>query len=98
MDGPPHEGAVTVFVVFSFDRPKYHMGMGKNAHLVKESSPARLISKPDEDKMVRAVLDGLTGVVFKDDAQVDIILAYKRYCTPGDPLDPERTTITCLGS
>ena len=35
--------------------------------------------KPDIDKLVRASLDPLTGVVFKDDAQVVAISAAKDY-------------------
>ncbi len=35
--------------------------------------------KPDLDKLVRAVLDGLTGVVYEDDSQVILISASKTY-------------------
>lgn len=35
--------------------------------------------KPDLDKMVRAVLDAMTGVVFHDDSQVVVIHATKSY-------------------
>jgi len=35
--------------------------------------------KPDLDKLVRAVLDGLTGVVYEDDSQVIMIKASKTY-------------------
>ena len=34
---------------------------------------------PDLDKLIRAVLDGLTGVVYQDDAQVVKVTAYKVY-------------------
>jgi len=37
------------------------------------------IVKPDLDKLVRLVLDGLTGVAFLDDAQVCRVEAQKRY-------------------
>ena len=36
-------------------------------------------AKPDIDKLIRALLDGMTGVVFVDDAQVCSISAAKRY-------------------
>ena len=40
--------------------------------------------RPDLDKLVRAVLDALTGVIFVDDAQVLGLYASKRYSdTPG---------------
>jgi crossover junction endodeoxyribonuclease RusA len=35
--------------------------------------------RPDLDKLVRAVLDGLTGVAYVDDAQVTSLTAVKRY-------------------
>lgn len=40
---------------------------------------------PDVDKLVRAVLDSLTGTVYEDDAQVTDMHVTKRYCeyTPG---------------
>lgn len=35
--------------------------------------------KPDLDKLVRAVLDGLTGVAYEDDSQVVLLQANKTY-------------------
>ena len=37
------------------------------------------IKRPDLDKLIRAVLDALTGIYFKDDAQVVQVFAGKRY-------------------
>lgn len=45
--------------------------------------------KPDVDKLVRATLDALTGVLFVDDAQVVELNASKNYGTP------ERVEIIC---
>lgn len=39
---------------------------------------------PDLDKLVRALHDALTAVVYHDDAQVDEIVAAKRYAGPGE--------------
>ena len=36
--------------------------------------------RPDLDKLIRAVLDGITGVLIPDDAQVISITASKSYC------------------
>lgn len=66
---PPLEGAVTVGVVFWLARPAS----------VKRTRPT---VKPDLDKLVRAILDGLTGVAYRDDAQVVTVSAEKRYCDP----------------
>jgi len=38
--------------------------------------------KPDLDKLVRAALDALTGVIFTDDAQVADLVVAKRYGLP----------------
>ena len=47
-----------------------------------KSAPKKLILKtkrPDIDKLIRAVLDGLTGVVFDDDAKVVSVAARKDF-------------------
>lgn len=40
-------------------------------------------SRPDLDKLIRAALDALTGIVYWDDSQVTTILAEKRWGRPG---------------
>lgn len=55
-----------------------------------KSTPKRVTmptKKPDADKLLRAVLDSLTGVAYADDAQVVLIAAEKHYGLP------ERTEI-----
>jgi Holliday junction resolvase RusA-like endonuclease len=47
------------------------------------------VVKPDIDKICRSTFDALTGVLFKDDAQVVEIVARKQYGTP------ERVEIIC---
>jgi crossover junction endodeoxyribonuclease RusA len=41
------------------------------------------IKKPDVDKLLRAVMDHLTGIVWKDDAQVIACMVNKRYAWDG---------------
>jgi crossover junction endodeoxyribonuclease RusA len=41
--------------------------------------------KPDLDKLIRAVLDAMTGIVFTDDAQVVSIEATKRTAALAEP-------------
>lgn len=51
---------------------------------------AGVVVKPDIDKLARATLDSLTGVLFMDDAQVVWMIAKKHYGTP------ERVEISTL--
>jgi Holliday junction resolvase RusA-like endonuclease len=62
---------MTVFVEFVLPRTK----------ALKMSQPEHG-QKPDLDKLVRGVLDALTGVVWKDDKQVVTVTAKKRYARP----------------
>jgi len=67
----PLAGAVSVNVDFYMPRPASHFRTGRNAHLLRDQAPEHPIGKPDLDKLVRAVLDGLTmGGAWKDDSQV----------------------------
>jgi crossover junction endodeoxyribonuclease RusA len=66
--GPVMAGAVSVELTFHLLKPR--------------SVPKRRVwpvVKPDIDKLARAVLDGMTGIVFRDDAQVCILLVNKVY-------------------
>lgn len=77
-------GAVSVSITFRVARPKGHYRTGRNAHLLRDSAPAYPATKPDTDKLERAVLDGLTaGAAWKDDGQVVDLHGFKRYGTPG---------------
>jgi crossover junction endodeoxyribonuclease RusA len=62
----PVDGAVKVSCEFIYIKPK-------------TSSRSMPWVKPDLDKLIRAVLDGLTGVAYVDDAQVTLISASKSY-------------------
>lgn len=79
----PFPGAVLVTLVFRMQRPKGHYRTGKNSHLLRDNAPAYPASKPDVDKLARAVLDGLTeGGAWKDDGQVVYLTAAKKYVSP----------------
>jgi len=67
-EGAPMEGAVTVALTFSLLKPKS----------VAKSRRYPTV-KPDIDKLARAVLDALTGIVIRDDAQVVRLAASKQY-------------------
>jgi len=69
-------GPVVLGARFYLPRPKaYERRRGVLVHT----------KKPDLDKLLRAVLDALTGVVFGDDSQVVEIHAAKRY-TDGEEI------------
>jgi crossover junction endodeoxyribonuclease RusA len=70
-DDWPTDVAYTVHATFSFQRPMSR----------KEGS--RHVIAPDLDKLVRAVLDAMTGITYRDDGQVDRIVARKTYGEPG---------------
>lgn len=75
------EGPVRVRVRFTFARPKTHYGSGRKADALKPTAPRYLTSrqKGDIDKLLRALLDGLTSILFADDAQVVEVSAVKAY-------------------
>lgn len=75
----PFDGPLGLAVTFTMRRPKFHFGSGRNAKKLKPSAPAWPTVKPDSTKLVRAIEDALTGIVWTDDAQVVEQLATKRY-------------------
>lgn len=81
--GEPTTEAVFVNLGFMFPRPKSHYGSGRNAGEIKRNAPAYKSTRPDLDKLVRAVLDSLTGIVFVEDSQVAGLSAWKDYGPPG---------------
>jgi Holliday junction resolvase RusA-like endonuclease len=78
----PWDGPLGLAVRFTLRRPKGHFGTGRNARMLKPSAAPWPTTKPDASKLVRAIEDALTGVVWTDDAQVVEQLATKRYGEP----------------
>lgn len=77
--GDPLEGALEVEFAFVFPRPLGHYGSGKNAGKVKASAPSWPKVRPDAGKVVRSTEDGLTGICWRDDAQIVRQYASKDY-------------------
>lgn len=75
-------GPLDLHVAFFFPRPQSHYRTGKNAHELKPSAPSWHTSKPDADKLLRAIGDSLTGVVARDDSQFAHVEAFKYYGSP----------------
>lgn len=69
--GNPVIGPVELELTFVLPRPKSHYRTGKNAGVLKDwAVAARPTSKPDALKLARGVEDALTGILWKDDAQI----------------------------
>jgi Holliday junction resolvase RusA-like endonuclease len=77
----PVVGAVRVFLGFRFARPPSHL---KKRGGLRKGAPLFPQSRPDLDKLQRAVLDGLTdGGLIEDDSRVVFITARKEYLQLG---------------
>jgi Holliday junction resolvase RusA-like endonuclease len=86
-------GPVSLDVTFYRPRNVGHYGTGRNAGKLKPSAPPYPAVAPDVDKLVRAVCDSLSGIVYRDDAQVVDLVARKRF---GEPARAE-VIVTALG-
>lgn len=62
--------SVGVEAHFFFDRPK------------SAKKDSQKTTKPDVDKLLRALLDSMTGIVFEDDSQVTLCTVRKSYGQP----------------
>lgn len=63
-------GPVRISVAFFLPRPKKYS---------KRGVYVEHLTKPDVDKLLRAILDALKGTVWQDDRQVVVVEAVKRY-------------------
>jgi Holliday junction resolvase RusA-like endonuclease len=77
---------VLVDVTFRLPRPAGHYGSGKNSGRLKAGAPRRHRTKPDGDKLLRAVLDAMTGTVYADDGQVCEASYRKLYADEHNPV------------
>lgn len=65
---PVTSEAVHVKCIFYFQKPKS-----------TKKSVVQKLTKPDLDKLIRAALDGMTGICYRDDSQVVGVEAYKLF-------------------
>lgn len=72
-------GPLEVRMWLSFPRPKAHFGTGRNASQLRPSAPKFHAQTPDVDKCVRAMLDGMAGVVYRNDSQVAAVSARRMW-------------------
>ena len=69
------DGALSLTVRFYVPRPKSHFG----ARGLRPSAPDYPTTRPDITKLLRAIEDACTGIVWRDDAQVVAQHALKGY-------------------
>jgi Holliday junction resolvase RusA-like endonuclease len=75
-------GPLELTVRFFLARPKGHYRTGRNAALLRDGAPGYPAIKPDATKLLRAVEDALTGIVWRDDAQIVFQVCSKAYGLP----------------
>jgi Holliday junction resolvase RusA-like endonuclease len=76
------DGPLSLQLFFHRPRPKTHFGTGRNAGVVKPSAPERPTTQPDLLKTARAIEDALTGIVYRDDAQIVHEILTKHFGEP----------------
>lgn len=69
-------GPLFLSASFGFKRPKKHY---TSKGILRPDAPFFHTAKPDVDKVLRAILDAMTGVVFKDDSYVAVEHCLKKY-------------------
>lgn len=75
-------GPLEVTFTFYRPRPASHYGTGRNAGKVKGSAPRFPTTRPDVLKLARGVEDALTGVIWRDDAQIVTETLLKQWGNP----------------
>lgn len=96
----PLSGAVRVTLRFVLGRPKGHLRTGKkqtDGFRLLPSAPRHHATKPDLDKLIRAALDAMTGVCWRDDSQVVSLICEKGYICPTAPLEGLHVTFAPVG-
>ena len=63
-------GPIQLTLTFVLVRPKSHYGTGRNANKLKPSALVYPTVMPDLTKVIRAVEDALTNIIWRDDKQV----------------------------
>lgn len=92
---PPIEGPVEVSMHFVLARGSSHWR--KDGTLSAEGERRmRHTSRPDVLKLARAVEDGMTGVVYVDDAQIVSEILHKRYAASLEELPHVYVTVRSL--
>ena len=76
------DGPVELELIFNIPRARSHFGTGKNRSKGKPSAPG-YPTKSDIDNYCKFVMDGFSGIIWKDDRQVMKLTAEKRFADNG---------------
>jgi crossover junction endodeoxyribonuclease RusA len=82
-DDPPFICALQLIVEFYMPRPKRHYRTGKYAGMIKTTAPRFHTVRPDATKLLRALEDAMTSIVYKDDNQIATQHVQKLYDNHG---------------
>jgi Holliday junction resolvase RusA-like endonuclease len=74
------EGSVSVFIYISFSVPQSYSKRKREACLSGETKHTK---KPDLDNVAKAIIDGMDGIIFKDDSQIINLHVTKVYAEVG---------------
>jgi crossover junction endodeoxyribonuclease RusA len=75
-------GPLGVSFTFYVRRPQAHYRTGAHSGELKPSAPQRPVTRPDVTKLVRAVEDACTSIVWRDDSQIVTQVCRKFYGEP----------------
>jgi Holliday junction resolvase RusA-like endonuclease len=78
--GSTLEGSVSVFIYISFSVPQSYSKRKREACLSGETKHTK---KPDLDNVAKAIIDGMNGIIFKDDSQIINLHVTKVYAEVG---------------
>ena len=77
-----HKGKVLLRVAFYLERPKSHY---KSNEQLKSSASKEHLKRPDLDKLIRAVQDALTKIIYNDDSQIILLQGTKHFADDRQP-------------
>lgn len=81
----PDEG-LTLSAQFYLERPKTHLGTGRNAGRLKPSAPPAPLGLPDTSNLLKLVEDALNELLWRDDSLIVCLSGVnKLYARPGEP-------------
>ena len=83
-DQETYDQPLYVVYEFVFPRPKGHFGTGKNAGILKGSSPRHCTVPKDLDNMEKFYADSFNFTAYRDDCQIVESKAKKRYVGEGE--------------